>query len=53
MHNVLPVIFFGHGDSMNAVQRNSYTEGWRKIGNQLSKPRAILSISAGLCPALG
>src|ERR1700730_11671382 len=46
MHNVLPVIFFGHGNPMNAVQHNHYTEGWRKIGKQLRKPRAILSISA-------
>jgi 4,5-DOPA dioxygenase extradiol len=46
MHDVLPVIFFGHGNPMNAVQHNRYTEGWRKIGKQLRKPRAILSISA-------
>jgi 4,5-DOPA dioxygenase extradiol len=46
MHDVLPVIFFGHGNPMNAVQHNPYTEGWRKIGKQLRKPRAILSISA-------
>lgn len=46
MHNVLPVIFFGHGNPMNAVQENPYTAGWRNIGRQLSKPRAILSISA-------
>jgi len=31
---------------MNAVQHNGYTEGWRTIGRQLRKPRAILSISA-------
>ena len=46
MHEVLPVIFFGHGNPMNAVQQNGYTEGWRTIGKQLRKPRAILSISA-------
>jgi 4,5-DOPA dioxygenase extradiol len=46
MHDVLPVIFFGHGNPMNAVQHNGYTEGWRSIGRQLRKPRAILSISA-------
>jgi 4,5-DOPA dioxygenase extradiol len=28
------------------VQHNGYTEGWRTIGRQLRKPRAILSISA-------
>jgi 4,5-DOPA dioxygenase extradiol len=46
MHDVLPVIFFGHGNPMNAVQHNRYTDGWRNIGKQLRKPRAILSISA-------
>jgi 4,5-DOPA dioxygenase extradiol len=46
MHDVLPVIFFGHGNPMNAVQHNGYTDGWRRIGRQLRRPRAILSISA-------
>jgi 4,5-DOPA dioxygenase extradiol len=46
MSDLLPVIFFGHGNPMNAVQNNRYTEGWRRIGKQLTKPRAILSISA-------
>jgi aromatic ring-opening dioxygenase catalytic subunit (LigB family) len=46
MSEVLPVIFFGHGNPMNAVQNNRYTEGWRRIGKQTRKPKAILSISA-------
>ena len=31
---------------MNAVQENSYTEGWRRFGQQTPRPRAVLSISA-------
>ena len=31
---------------MNAVWDNSYTEGWRQIGKQMPRPRAILAISA-------
>ena len=31
---------------MNAIETNLYTEAWRRIGEQLGKPRAILSISA-------
>ena len=31
---------------MNAVLNNSYTEGWRRIGQQIPRPKAILSISA-------
>jgi 4,5-DOPA dioxygenase extradiol len=46
MPNIMPAIFFGHGNPMNAVTHNSYTEGWRTIGEQISKPKAILSISA-------
>ena len=46
MSEPLPAIFFGHGNPMNAVQSNRYTEGWRRIGKQTIKPRAILSISA-------
>jgi 4,5-DOPA dioxygenase extradiol len=46
MHNVLPAVFFGHGNPMNAVLNNSYTEGWRRIGQNHPKPKAVLAISA-------
>ncbi len=46
MSETLPAIFFGHGNPMNAVNSNSYTEGWRRIGAQMPRPKAILSISA-------
>lgn len=46
MPDTLPVIFFGHGNPMNAVAHNVYTEGWRRIGEETLKPRAILSVSA-------
>ncbi len=46
MKKVLPAIFFGHGSPMNAIETNVYTEAWRKIGEQVGKPRAVLSISA-------
>jgi len=42
----LPTIFFGHGNPMNAVLNNDYTEAWRRIGQKIPKPKAILSISA-------
>ena len=42
----LPAIFFGHGNPMNAVLSNSYTEAWRRVGKQMPRPKAILSISA-------
>jgi len=43
---ILPAIFFGHGNPMNAVWENSYTAGWRLIGKQTPRPKAILAISA-------
>ena len=42
----MPAIFFGHGNPMNAVLTNGYTEGWRRIGRETRTPKAILSISA-------
>jgi 4,5-DOPA dioxygenase extradiol len=46
MSEILPAIFFGHGNPMNAVLHNDYTEGWRGIGERIPRPKAILSISA-------
>jgi len=42
----LPAIFFGHGNPMNALDHNAYTQAWAAIGERLPRPRAILSISA-------
>ena len=37
---------FGHGNPMNAVASNGYTDAWRRIGRETPRPKAILSISA-------
>ena len=42
----MPAVFFGHGNPMNALTTNSYTEGWRRLGREFARPKAILSISA-------
>lgn len=42
----MSAIFFGHGNPMNALLDNSYTQAWQRIGQQTIKPKAILSISA-------
>lgn len=42
----MPAIFFGHGNPMNALQRNPYTEKWSLMGGRLPRPKAILCISA-------
>jgi 4,5-DOPA dioxygenase extradiol len=46
MADTLPAVFFGHGNPMNALLGNSYTDGWRRIGQEIGKPKAVLSISA-------
>jgi 4,5-DOPA dioxygenase extradiol len=46
MANTTPAIFFGHGNPMNALQRNDWTEAWSNIGKTISRPRAILCVSA-------
>ncbi len=42
----MPVIFFGHGSPMNALGRNQYTGAWRRLGESVPKPKAILAVSA-------
>jgi 4,5-DOPA dioxygenase extradiol len=43
---MLPAIFFGHGNPMNALLKNEYTDAWKRIGQAIDRPTAILSISA-------
>jgi len=42
----MPVLFIGHGNPMNAIEDNAYNQSWRKLGENLPKPNAILCISA-------
>ena len=42
----MPAIFFGHGNPMNALRRNAWTDGWAAIGAAVPRPRSILCISA-------
>ncbi len=44
--NCAPSIFFGHGNPMNALYDNVYTQAWAAIGKSIPKPKAILCISA-------
>lgn len=46
MPDLMPAAFIGHGNPMNALERNRYTEAWRALGESLPKPRAILVVSA-------
>ncbi len=46
MADRLPAVFLGHGNPMHAVAHNDYTEAWRRLGEAMPQPKAILAISA-------
>jgi 4,5-DOPA dioxygenase extradiol len=46
MENPMPAIFFGHGNPLNALARNAWTDGWAAIGKEIPRPRAVLCVSA-------
>jgi len=43
---LMPAAFLGHGNPMNALGHNRYTEAWRAFGRSVPRPRAILVVSA-------
>lgn len=42
----MPVLFLGHGSPMNAIEENEFVQGFRNIGKEITKPSAILCVSA-------
>lgn len=42
----MPILFLGHGNPMNAIEENEFVKGFRAISKDISKPKAILCISA-------
>ena len=44
--NTMPAIFLGHGNPMNAISTNAYTEAWTAIGRSIPRPKAVLAVSA-------
>ncbi len=46
MSERMPAIFFGHGNPMNALFHNRYTDAWAALGADLPRPKAVLCISA-------
>lgn len=43
---IMPVLFTGHGNPMNAIMRNEFSLKWQQLGKELPRPKAILSVSA-------
>ena len=46
MTAAMPALFVGHGNPMNAISKNAYTDAWAAIGRSVPRPRAVLSVSA-------
>lgn len=42
----LPIVFFGHGSPMVALEKSELTQSWARTAARIGKPRAILCISA-------
>jgi 4,5-DOPA dioxygenase extradiol len=43
---LMPVFFIGHGSPMNAIEENEFVSEWRKLGQSIPLPKAVLCISA-------
>jgi len=42
----MPALFIGHGSPMNTLELNGFTRAWRRMGERLPRPRAVLVVSA-------
>jgi 4,5-DOPA dioxygenase extradiol len=42
----MPALFIGHGSPMNAIEDNEFTTAWKSMGKTITKPKAILCVSA-------
>lgn len=43
---LMPVVFFGHGSPMNAIELNRFSQTWRDLAKNIPTPNAVLCISA-------
>jgi 4,5-DOPA dioxygenase extradiol len=41
-----PAAFIGHGNPMNTLDHNRFTDSWRSLGASIDRPRAAVVISA-------
>ena len=42
----MPALFVGHGNPMNAIERNEFRGNWAALGMSLPRPKSILCVSA-------
>ena len=44
--STMPAAFLGHGNPMNALEHNGYTEAWSAFAQEAPRPTAVLAVSA-------
>jgi 4,5-DOPA dioxygenase extradiol len=42
----MPLLFIGHGSPLNAIEDNAWSRAFRRLGEELPTPRAVLCVSA-------
>jgi 4,5-DOPA dioxygenase extradiol len=42
----MPILFIGHGSPMNGIEDNEFSQRWKKMGEEIPTPKAVLVISA-------
>jgi 4,5-DOPA dioxygenase extradiol len=42
----MPVLFIGHGSPMNGIEDNEFSREWKKLGQEIPMPLAVLCVSA-------
>lgn len=42
----MPVLFVGHGSPMNGIEDYEFSDRWKRIGEEIPVPKAVLVISA-------
>jgi len=45
-HYRMPILFIGHGSPMNGIEDNEFSLRWKKMGEEIPTPKAVLVISA-------
>lgn len=45
-HSLMPALFVGHGNPMNAIEDTEFSEGWARMAAKLPAPKAVLCVSA-------
>lgn len=43
---MMPALFIGHGNPMNAIEDTQFSRSWVELGHSLPRPEALLCISA-------